>query len=250
MKAGHYVATHQTQVNGTSEEVWRLLTEPAELACWFADVAQNGDKKSFTCNFGDGDFFAGYIKDWDAPKNLGLVWKFMGLGPQYAINFSLSEVEDGVQVSVRDTGALTKNEAESLTLGWQDFFQRLANYARTGENSRYIWSQEISVTAIVDKLKQPSPVHILPEDWWSQNFPAARVNLLNSDTREAVWQLSQTDWTAGTTVKVLVEKYNSNWFLTIAHHGWEENFTPPANIALRKHYAELWQTALSSFESG
>jgi uncharacterized protein YndB with AHSA1/START domain len=248
MTVGH-VAKQQAVIDGSLEEVWRLLTEPAELSNWFAQISHFGVEKSFTFAFGDGDFFAGQITDWNPPYNLGLIWRFMNLGPVYHIRFKLSEVEDGVQVAVEDTGSLSADEAQSLTMGWEDFLQRLARYARTGENSRYEWSQEISVTVTLSDKEKPSLMNLLSEHWWSENFTEAKLALLDSDIDRAVWLLCESNWVSETTVKLVVAKYYSNWFLTITHQGWEEILPPPANIAARKRYAHLWHDALRLFES-
>src|SRR5205823_3337362 len=97
--------------------------------------------------FGDGDFFTGIVLNWEAPISLHLSWRFMGVGPEFEVRFSLLSQGEQTEVSVQDHGALTSEEAEGLHQGWEDFLMRLEQVIRTGQNSRYRWTEVISASS-------------------------------------------------------------------------------------------------------
>jgi len=142
-------AGQRCRIAAPREVVWRHLTEPDLVAEWFGDCDALSPDRSFRIDFGDGDFFVGRVAAWEAPGRLELVWKFMALGPEYQITFTLAEVDGETEVAVRDTGALTRAEADGLDEGWRDFLSRLHKRCVTGERARYQWTPSIGLAAVL-----------------------------------------------------------------------------------------------------
>lgn len=240
-----FVATQEVTISQKREVVWNLLTEPYEISNWFAD-AEPAEKSGFVnYSFGDGDFFETRTVISQAPVYLEWEWSFMGLGPSYQIKFSLSENGEKTVVKVKDFGSITENEAKSLTEGWMDFFERLKSYAESGENSRYLWSQEISLSAwLPEQSKDQTISSIFPVQNWQNEFPDAEITQMESDASRSVWRLKEKDWKAETQVTASLRNVRSKNYLTIYHDGWEDILELPLNVAQRRRYAGTWRRIL------
>lgn len=240
-----YVATQEVTISEKPEMVWNLLTDPTEISKWFADV-EPAEKNGFVnYSFGDGDFFETRTTGSQVPGYLEWEWKFMGLGPIYQIKFSLTERNAKTVVKVEDVGSITESEAESLTEGWADFFERLKSYAESGENSRYLWSQDISLSAWLPALPQDQTISSVFSDRnWHGKFPEAQIKQLESTENRSVWLLKEQDWKAETTVTASLRNIESKKYLTISHDGWEEILQLPLNVAQRRRYAGIWRGIL------
>lgn len=240
-----FVAIQEVTISRTREIVWSLLTDPNEISKWFADAEPTGKPEFVNYSFGDGDFFETRTLVSQAPDYLEWEWKFMGLGPSYQIKFSLAENDGKTVVKVEDFGSITESEATSLTEGWMDFFGRLKSYAESGENSRYLWSQEISLSAwLPEKIKNPTISSVLPVQNWQSEFPEAEITQLESDANRSVWSLKCKDWRAETKVTASLRNARSKNYLTIYHDGWEDILELPLNVAQRRRYADAWRRVL------
>lgn len=240
-----FVATQQVTISQKREIVWNLLTDPNEISKWFADAEPAGKSGFVNYSFGDGDFFETRTLVSRAPDYLEWEWRFMGLGPSYQIKFSLAESDGKTVVKVEDFGSITESEAESLTEGWMDFFNRLKSYAESGENSRYLWSQEISLSAwLPEKVQDQTIAEIFPIQNWQNEFPEAEVTQVESDANRAVWVLKEKDWRAETQVTASLRNVRSKRYLTIYHDGWEDILELPLNVEQRRRYADAWRRLL------
>ncbi|KAK0038785.1 PD40 domain-containing protein [Biomphalaria pfeifferi] len=153
-------------------------------------------------------------------------------------------------VKVEDFGSITENEAKSLTEGWMDFFDRLKSYAESGENSRYLWSQEISLSAwLPEQSKDQTISSIFPVQNWQNEFPDAEITQIESDASRSVWRLKEKDWKAETQVTASLRNVRSKNYLTIYHDGWEDILELPLNVAQRRRYAGTWRRILPKAEA-
>lgn len=248
MTERHHKVKQQIEIQRAPHELWQLLTEPENLKQWFADVERADASGAINLSFGDGDFFSARLETFNAPHHLGIVWKFMGLGPSYEINFFLGANDRGTRLDVEDAGALTIEEAASLTCGWQDFLERLQRFASTGENSRYQWSREISITADLGSEKDPSESLCFLDDNRSRYFPVSTVNRLRNETVFSSWSFTEKHWAGETTVTASLQESGSKNYLTVTHEGWEAALPSPENVAARRRYAQMWRELLLQLE--
>lgn len=263
-----YEVCRSREVAAGIEETWLWLTRGERLTRWFADSGDLSEGGDFCFAFGDGDYFAGQVLETAAPERLRLRWRFMNLGRPFAIEFQLEPVaergESGERTRVRvlDRGASSQAEAEGLEWGWGDFFDRLARAARSGENARYRWSEEVALGALAEVDPRPS---LEDPDWWREAFPTARVEVESqggdpaSDERwRAVYRLRDPAWSDGgaksdegpsTEVRISYRTAEHGAVVTVGQKGFEA-LPESTQVAERKRYAEAWERALHPFEEG
>jgi len=243
-------AVQQVVVPGDAGHCWKYLSDPRLISEWFADTDQIRLREPVQFAFGDGDYFAGTILELEEPTFIRLAWKFMGLGGQSDISLFLFPLEDKTEVTVLDRGEYTIGAANALREGWRDFLSRLEQRITTGENSRYRWTPDIFIGAVVqcDKL---SIVRTLGDiSWWQDAFPHSNPVLLMPDRgdesvqaifQEAEWAGRQTE----ATVKIGARRDGLG--ISVKHTGWEDL---PLDIQLdaRRRLAVLWQHALLKLE--
>jgi len=153
-----------------------LFVDGAMLTSWFADSAGLRPGGPFHAAFGDGDFFSGMVTEWDPPISLGLEWRFLGVGPSFDIRFSLLPVGDQTELTVTDRGAASVEEASGLREGWEDFLMRCEKLVRTGENSRYRWTETFGGTAYVTQGSAVLP-RLADRKLWRAFFPGANTSV-------------------------------------------------------------------------
>jgi uncharacterized protein YndB with AHSA1/START domain len=229
--------------------VWRHLTEPDLVAEWFGDCDALCPGREFRIDFGDGDFFVGRVAAWEAPGRLELVWKFMALGPEYRITFTLVEVDGATEVAVRDTGALTRAEADGLDEGWRDFLSRLHKRCVTGERARYQWTPSIGLAAVLGVPPAAAGARLLEASWWRDSFPGTALAFAERSTEEVRVTLSEPAWEGARTSAVLrLQPLGADTIVGVTHSGFE---TLPGDVRLdeRRRFAALWETALRAEEA-
>ena len=246
----HLAAVQQVVVPGDAGHCWRYLSDPRLVSEWFADTDQIRLNHPVQFAFGDGDYFAGTILEFEEPTFIRLVWKFMNVGAASDISLFLCPLEDKTEVTVLDRGEYTPRAVKELREGWRDFLSRLERRIATGENSRYRWTADICIGAVVqcDKL---SIVRSLRDiSWWRDAFPHSNPVLLMPDRgdesiqaifQEAEWAGRQTE----ATVKIGARRDGLG--ISVMHTGWAEL---PLDIQLdaRRRLATLWQHALLKLE--
>lgn len=246
--AAGFIVVKEESIPAPVGEVWRHLTDGRLLTGWFADTEGLRPGGEFVFSFGDGDFFSGQVVEWDAPHALHLRWRFMGVGPTYDISYSLSEADGATRLTVRDEGALTRDEADSLAEGWKDFLARLERRVRTNEPTRYLWSETIGCSVFLGQHDPAAAETFQNQDWWRVNFPEARVSPDAARDNAAKFDLRDEAWDgAATTVAVTIRQLNGAAYAEINHAGWTA-LAPDRQVAERRRYARLWAQALRQLE--
>jgi uncharacterized protein YndB with AHSA1/START domain len=95
----HWAAVQQVMVPGDVGSCWQYLSDPRLVSEWFADTDQIRWKEPVQFAFGDGDYFAGTILEWEEPTFLRLRWKFMAVGAASDVSFVLSPLHHNTQVT-------------------------------------------------------------------------------------------------------------------------------------------------------
>ncbi|HEY6184728.1 MAG TPA: SRPBCC domain-containing protein [Terriglobales bacterium] len=245
----HLAVVQQVVVPGDAGHCWKFLSDPRLISEWFADTDQIRLNEPVKFAFGDGDYFAGTILELEEPTFMRLAWKFMDLGGQSDVSLFLYPLEDKTEVTVVDRGEYTPRAAEELREGWRDFLSRLERRIRTGENSRYQWTPDICIGAVVqcDKL---SIVRTLREiSWWRDAFPHSNPVLLPGHGDESVQAIfQQAGWSGQQTeATVKIGARRDGLGISVKHTGWEDL---PLGIQFdaRRRLAVLWQQALLKLE--
>ncbi|HEY2815169.1 MAG TPA: SRPBCC domain-containing protein [Acidimicrobiales bacterium] len=108
----------------TSEEAWRLLTDPDELATWLGtpialDLEPGGVAAYIEP---DGRVRHAVVEQVTPGERLSFVWWSPGDDLASRVVFELTEVEDGVKVAVSETHASTAGATIRLSAGaiWDD----------------------------------------------------------------------------------------------------------------------------------
>jgi uncharacterized protein YndB with AHSA1/START domain len=243
-----YTVVRQTMLSAAAEEAWRYLVDGALLTSWFADSDDLRPGGPFRFAFGDGDYFSGNVTEWDPPVSLGLEWRFLGVGPPFDIRFSLLPVGEQTELTVQDRGAASAAEAAGLSEGWEDFLMRCEKFVRTGENSRYRWTELFGGTAFVtdapavwSRLAEPAI--------WRGYFPGAETGVRKG--AQAV-EVSFRDPAWGdvcTQAELRVEARRGRCCLHLAHRGWGD-LPFDSQVAERRRYAAGWAEFLRQIEAG
>lgn len=245
-----FTVTRRTQVPSPPARTWECLTRPALISKWFADTELFEEGSEFRFEFGDGDFFVGRVEQWREPSLLALCWRLMGLGPAYQVTYFLTPTDKGcTALTVTDSGAVSADEARSLAEGWDDFLKRLADYAATGERTRFTWSEVVSFGAIFGTLREGLPAELGEEDWWQAAFTGANVRRAGApDDDTLVAEFGDRSWEGCTTKAELVaSRLASGVHVSVTHGGWD-GLSEGRRLFERKRYAGLWAKALQPLE--
>jgi uncharacterized protein YndB with AHSA1/START domain len=244
----HVVA--QRRIAADVESVWSFLTRPELLARWFADTPRFAPGGSFRFEFGDGDFFAGRVIDWEPNIQLGVSWRFVELGPSYEVRFSLLRRHGGTEVSITDRGSLTEDEALCLRVGWSEFLMRLEKAIAQGNSQRFEWRKEITFTAIVTGCRGAALEALGDPSWYRDHLAGARASPRAPGRGDDVaMTVADEAWgDAETVVRAKARRIKGVDYAFIAHEGWR-GVPPPEAAVERRRYAGLWFEALGRFEA-
>jgi uncharacterized protein YndB with AHSA1/START domain len=245
----HLAVIQQVIVPSEVGNCWKFISDPRLVSEWFADTDQIRLAEPVQFAFGDGDYFAGTILELEEPTFIRFVWKFMSVGATSDISLFLCPVEDKTEVTVLDRGEYTPRVVKELREGWRDFLSRLERRITTGENSRYRWSPDICIGAVVqcDKL---SIVRTLRDvSWWRDAFPHSNPMLMPGRGDESVQAVFQEAGWSGrqTEATVKIAARRDGLGISVIHTGWADL---PLDIQLdaRRRLAALWQHALLTLE--
>ena len=241
-----FTVAQRHPIPGSLPEVWSFLTDPALVREWFADCETLAPGGPVRFDFGDGDFFTGQVRAWDAPRELELSWRFLGIGPTYDISVALREAGASTDVIVEDRGARTREEASALKEGWADFLSRLEERVRTGKCSRYRWTPSFGAEAfagpsddVLDRFGSAA--------WWSKAFPDCEVrsartgNAIVACFRDPIWRGIETE------AHIEVRPDADATIVRVTHEGFDR--LPEADqLRERRRYASRWVTALDEIE--
>lgn len=246
-----YAAVRQCVLAVPLEEAWSLVSEPAHLEQWFADVEELAPEKAFRFEFGDGDAFYGQVVDWRPPRRLHLEWRFLDVGPRFQILILLNPMGgSGTEVTVVDQGALSVVELESLREGWSDFLQRLEHYAASGERTRYAWSESIGLGGLLPVHEDGFQVPELADvSWWRARFDDAMVEPIGRSGSSLELEIRDARWDGVTTrAEVSVEGLECGVYIGVVHRGWPA-LPERQQLPERRRFVELWRRALAELES-
>lgn len=233
--------------------LWLCLTDPREVAGWFADADRIALHEPFVFSIGDGDFFAGRVTDWSTPGasadgRLGLRWKFLGIGPEFSILYDVRAAADGTTLlEIVDRGALTAEDVRGLEEGWDDFLDRLERYLETGVPARFDYSEQFAAGALLRGVREPAFGDL--RAWTARAFPDARVSV--RATSAAAVQLTFTDpaWGGRATHAAMdASRVDAGVYVRVAHAGWPD-LDRSWRVAERRRYASAWRAALAALEA-
>src|SRR5579872_2237449 len=246
----HLAAVQQIIVAADVGSCWKYISEPPLVSEWFADTDHMRLKEPVQFAFGDGDYFAGTILELEKPSFIRLVWKFMGVGAASDISFLLCPLDDKTEVTVLDRGEYTTRAVKELREGWRDFLSRLERRMTTGKNSRYRWSPDISIGAVVQCDKLSIVCTLGDISWWRDAFPRSNPVLLMPGSGDEPVQaiFHHAEW-SGQQTKATVEivARRDGLGISVMHSGWADL---PLDIQFdaRRRLAALWQHALLKLE--
>jgi uncharacterized protein YndB with AHSA1/START domain len=126
-------------IDRSPAEAWKLITERAALAHWFADADRSLDAPGpIRFDFGDGDFFAAECETVQPGELVAFTWSFLGIGQLDRITWTLEPEGAGVRFTAADRNpGRSPAENQQLLDGWSDFLTRLRDHADTGHTTRY-----------------------------------------------------------------------------------------------------------------
>lgn len=230
------------------DECWPYLSEPHLLGEWFADTDQIRIGEPFRFDFGDGDFFAGRVVHVERPCSLFLEWRFMDVGPMFEIHWTALPAGDGeTEITVRDRGATTVEEARGLQEGWEDFLMRLEQRLRTGQPCRYRWTEVLGATAFAGDTPELREA-LSDADWWRMQFPGEKFELHAADG-EYTLVFSATAWgPVRTEAKVKLSRRDDLSCVSFVHQGWS-NLAFGMQVPERARFARMWAKTLKVLET-
>lgn len=242
-------ATQRRYIRAAPDVTWKHLTDARIVSEWFGDCEALASGQPFRFDFGDGDYFAGNVTTWDAPHRLGLTWKFMGLGNEYQIEFSLQPESDGTSIVVQDRGALTQSEADGLVEGWDDFLMRLEQRIATGAPARYRWTPAISLGCRCVLAPNVARARLADPRWWQAAFPLASCQFEDGDAQAVSAVLREPTWGAvTTTARIALHAAADGAFVSASQAGFEA-LPEQVQVEQRRRYAGYWETALRGVEA-
>lgn len=244
-----YTVVAQRQIQAPIETVWENLTRPELLAMWFADTERFAPGEPVRMEFGDGDFLAGRITEWDPGIVLGLRWKSLGCGPEYEVRYSMLRRKGGTELTVQDRGAITVEVAECLRVGWSEFLMRFEKALLKKVRTRFNWRKELNVTARLRPGGREALKAALEDPgWYGDALAGARAQIQEPREEGVVAAaVSHDDWgDAETRVRVRLRNIRGVEYAFVAHEGWAEL---PGQIAEgeRRRFVGVWLKALSEF---
>lgn len=243
-----YTVVAQRQVAAPVEKVWDYLTRPELLSKWFADTSYFGPDAPVYMETGAGDFLAGTVVEWDPGIVLGVRWKFLGLGPEYEVRFSLLRRKQGTELTVQDRGALTVEEAECLRVGWSEFLMRFEKALLKNVNARFNWRKTVNVTIrVTEKNLEPLAAALKDPHWYEVALAGVRAQIHEPGENEIAVTLAHDAWgEVETRVSVKVKNIRGVDYAYVVHEGWAEL---PDKLAPteRRRFVGIWINALSDF---
>lgn len=247
-----YTVVAQRQIPASIETVWENLTRPELLAMWFADTERFAPGEPVRMEFGDGDFLAGRIIEWEPGIVLGVRWKSLGCGPEYEVRYSMLRRKGGTELSVQDRGALTVEVAECLRVGWSEFLMRFEKALLKKVSTRFNWRKALNVTAHLRPGARKALKAALEDPaWYTNALAGVRAQLQEPREEDVVAAaISHDDWNnAETRAHVKLSNIRGVDYAFVAHEGWGEL---PAGIAAgeRRRFVGVWVRALSAFSVG
>jgi uncharacterized protein YndB with AHSA1/START domain len=247
-----YTVVAQRQIQAPIETVWENLTRPELLAMWFADTERFAPGEPVRMEFGDGDFLAGRVTEWEPGIVLGLRWKSVGCGPEHEVRYSMLRRKGGTELTVQDRGAITVELAECLRVGWSEFLMRFEKSLLKKVSTRFNWRKALNVTVEVKPGAREALLAALGDPGWYANALAgARAQIQEPREEDVVAAaVSHDAWgDAETRARVRLRDIRGVDYAFASHEGWGEL---PGHLAEgeRRRFVGVWIRALSEFSAG
>lgn len=247
-----YTVVAQRQIPAPIETVWEHLTRPELLKMWFADTERFAPGEPVRMEFGDGDFLAGCITEWEPGIVLGVRWQSLGCGPEYEVRYSMLRRKGGTELTVQDRGAITVEVAECLRVGWSEFLMRFEKALLKKVSTRFNWRKMLNITVGLRPGGREALKAALGElAWYTNALAGVRAQLQETREEGAVAvAISHDAWgNAETRAQVKLRNIRGVDYAFAVHEGWGEL---PAGIAQseRRRFVGLWVKALSDFSAG
>jgi uncharacterized protein YndB with AHSA1/START domain len=244
-------------VRASAVRAWNTLTEPEIVARWFGNLTSAlrvGDRT--TLEFGDGDFFVLDVLRMEAPHTLQYVWRFLGIGPPDTITWRINSRDDGCLLTVTDNeDGRTREAARQLRKGWLDFTERLEDFLRTGQATRYNWRHELDAS-IELAAKRKTAWEMLFDAQSSQQWLPLSRSLLEADAsiriddglqpsefqiQDAQYSLTSKEWLSPTSCSLELSPRGRKTLLSISNNGWESiSVDSEYQKQQRKRFCEFW----------
>jgi len=265
-KPGTVIVTRELHASAT--EVWDALTDPQILSQWFgALTAPLLPGQSTRLDFGDGDFFDLQNIVLDRPYRLQYTWRFLGIGPQDTVTWSISPGTGDCQVTVRDDEPERTQEASrELRKGWLDFSKRLKDYFAKGRPTRYSWRRDFEGSIELDGDVKHVWDLLFGTQVQDQWLPIDRA-LLDTEAHfivndslepsmlkiaEIVWdppsvsfELAHHDWLNPTKCTLELSPRGSNTLLSVSHRNWKTISSDKAyQKQQRRRSSQFWIATL------
>lgn len=244
----NYTIVRQIPIPTSINICWKFLSEPELIREWFADVkGQLVTGGSFEFHFGDGDFFKGTVHFVDEPVSLRFSWRFMGAGERSELEYALiPQGEQKTLVTIIDRSEHSETGVLEMCEGWDDFLARLERRVRTGENSRYQWSESIGCGAVVPMPVVEARMLLQRPDVWS-DFREFQP-LLQEAHEKLVVTMNHPSWDGHvTTAAIGFRQRGTSAYVSVNHQGFDQ--LPKAiQFTERKLLAGLWASFLTRLE--
>ena len=244
-----YTIVRQTSVCATLERCWPYLTDPQLIGEWFADTrgafVTGGN---FEFHFGDGDFFRGFVQAADEPVSLRFRWQFMGVGLTSEIEYALLPLGGGqTMVTVIDRSEHTDAGAAEMCEGWDDFLSRLARRIRTGENSRYRWTETIGCGAVFPGTPENARTYLRDRAVWAA-FPQTET-VVSEGGDELTVSMASPAWNGCETEATLGFRLSeTGTYVSVIHRGFDL-LSADIQFDERRRYAAYWAAFLAELEA-
>lgn len=247
-----YTVVAQRQIQAPIETVWESLTRPELLKMWFADTERFAPGEHVRMEFGDGDFLAGRITEWDPGIVLGLRWKSLGCGPEHEVRYSMLRRKGGTELTVQDRGAITVELAECLRVGWSEFLMRFEKTLLKKVSTRFNWRKAMNVTVEARPgAREALKVALNDPSWYTNALAGVRAQIQEPREEDVVAAaISHDAWgDAETRARVRLRNIRGVDYAFAVHEGWGEL---PGHLAAgeRRRFVGLWIKALSEFSAG
>ncbi|MEV4433837.1 SRPBCC domain-containing protein [Streptomyces sp. NPDC049585] len=250
------------------EHVWPALTEPDRVAEWFGDLAaplRPGEDNRL--DFEDGDFFTLRPTLLVPARQLAYEWRFLGIGKQQRIAWTLDEDGTGTLLTVTDHDTTrTPAEAGQLLEGWRDFLTRLATHLHTGTGARYALRDDIDGAVDLPPgpyrpLTYPALLDWLPvaedgfrpawffvvDDEGPRRFPLRDWELRDGQRLEFAVEIPGARAHPGAHVTLAPLADGTGHRLAFAHRGWTRLGLPDGRAQeLRRRFTATWIASLAA----
>ena len=130
------------------DEVWEALIDPDHVALWLAPISMDWATpgQHSMLDFEDGEFFWCLTDEVRAPADQGnsaklsYRWRWVGVGPETAVTWSLAMLGDSTSVTVTEGGKNGPADWRSWNgMGWPGILDQLAAHLTTGRDVRWTW---------------------------------------------------------------------------------------------------------------